>query len=156
GPFLQVFGGVFDFLAGNLVLLKRGVVHEHVRVLLLVKVLHLRLLAVGGFQGVAPLVDAVERRAADEVLEADLVEGVPLARLAEVHFHHLPRLVVDADFQAFAEITGLVRRHRSSLLRWLNGVGYSRWESGSGEATRLCSLLAAGPIWTGRGIWVEK
>ena len=85
-----------------------------------------------------------------------IVPEAALARLAEVHFHHLPRLVVDADFQAFAEITGLVRRHRSSLLRWLDGVGYSRMESSFGEATRLCSLFAAGPIWTGRGIWVEK
>jgi hypothetical protein len=54
-----------DLSAGNLVLLQtEAFVHEHVCVLLLVKVLHLRLLAVGGFQGVAPFVDAVERGAA--------------------------------------------------------------------------------------------
>ena len=137
-PFLQVLGGFIDLLGGNLVLLERGVVHEHIRVLLLVEVLHLGFLAVSRFQGIAPFVDPVERGAADEVLEADFVEGVSLARLAEIHLHHEPGLVVDGYFQSLAEITGLVRRHGSSLLRWLNGVGYSQVER------RLPTLIVRG------------
>ena len=98
-------------------------------VLLLVEILHLGLLAVGGLQRVSSFVDAVERGAADEVFQTAFVEGVPFARLAKIHFHDQPRLIVDRYFQSLAEITGLVRRHGSSLLRWMDGVGYSQfWE----------------------------
>src|SRR5205823_14845639 len=65
----------------------------------------------GRFQLVAASKDALERRAADQVLQRAFIDGVALARLAEVHFRHQIRLAIDLYLLSLAKVARPVRCH---------------------------------------------
>ncbi len=119
--FLEELGFIADLLAGELVLLVVVGLHEDVALALLVKKLGGEFRNVGGFDRLTGAIGFVGDRAADQVLQFALVQGVALAWLAEVHFDHLKGNAVDLDLESFAEFVGTVRGHGIFLSRyWLS------------------------------------
>ena len=82
---------------------------------------------VGRFERLAGAVGAVDASCRGQVLQLALVQGVALARLAEIHFDHQVRHAVDLNLEAFAKITGVVSGHGwSSCVRcwYVASVGF--------------------------------
>ena len=89
---------VADLFGGEFVLFEGDFVHEHERVTLFVKVLHVGFQNVSFFERVVAFVGSVERGAAKQVLHFANVQRTALARFFEFHTGHDVWFVVDLDF----------------------------------------------------------
>ena len=136
---------VAHLLGGQLVLLVALVVHEDELVALAVEVLGVDLVDVGRLDRIAALPGAIDGRAADEVLQAALVQGLALARLHEIALDHQIGVAVELDLQALLEIAGVDGAHvrfsvslsgmRLVCYDWLSmGTSAVSLESGRGIA----------------------
>lgn len=114
--FFQVNVRVLDLVLFEFVLFVRLIVHENEGISLAVEILDGNFLHIGGFQRVSPFKNPVKRGAADQIFQFALVQGVPLARFAEIHFRHQIRFAVNLDFDSLLEVAGLISRHVRSLL----------------------------------------
>jgi len=110
-PFLEILPGVVHLLGGQLVLLVGFVLHEDEVVLLLVEELGLDFVDLGGVEGVAAFVGAVQHGAAEQVPQLAFVERLALAGLDEVALDHDVRIAVQLDLQALAKLAGVVASH---------------------------------------------
>jgi EF-P beta-lysylation protein EpmB len=107
-PLLEPLPGVADDILVQLVLLVARVVHEDELIALAVEELGIDRRDVGLIERVAALVGSVQHRAADQVLQLALIQGLPFARLDEVTLGHQVRVAVDLNFEPFAKIAGVV------------------------------------------------
>ena len=90
------------------VLLVALVVHEDELLALAVEILGVDFVDVGRLDRIAALPGAVDRRAADEVLQAALVQRLALARLHEVALDHQVGVAVELDLRPFLKSLVLI------------------------------------------------
>ncbi len=106
--FQQPLGLCPDDACGNFVLLVVVVVHNTKLSPDAVKILGVDRFDIGFVKAIAGFVGAVERRAADQVLEAAFVKRLAFAGLHKVSFHHQIRIAVDLNLDPFLEIARIV------------------------------------------------
>ena len=113
----KVVLGLADHVLAEVELVVGVGVHEHVRLAVVVQVLHLATVDLRGLHLRVRIEGAVDDLAAEHVLELAAHDSVALAGLVVLEPDHGPQLAVDVEDHAVLEVVGGNRCHSAACFR---------------------------------------